>query len=164
MNKIVFILCFFIITSFFVNILYYNNNYLLNNFKAMPKEKSIWIWNSSSEMDQEFLDKMFINLKKDNFNVIKIQIDDVLSFYNINKNNFELNKYENYKQELNEIVRQAKIKGFEVDVIAGNKDWLLPKEQYKPLAITNFVIAYNKDSGQKLKIRYNSRALYYFIK
>lgn len=112
---------------------------------AVPqgKELGMWIWTSPVQMSREYSIASLDRLKKDNFNVVYVTIDDYLTIHSMKAGKQKDAKKKAYFAALSSFVRLANERGIAVDVEGGDKTWAIPTNRWKGFALIDFVKEYN---------------------
>lgn len=119
--------------------------------KSDVKEFGSWIWTPTKYLYEDYSKQIIKGAKENNINVIYLSINSYLDIYGIeNKDEKEKMIYD-FEQKLLSFIDEANKNNIEVDFTAGWKNWAEEGHLYKPFAIADFTIDFNKKYPDKIR-------------
>lgn len=126
--------------------------YIKNNSESdTTKEMGSWIWTPTLSMTDEYMDLMVNQLKEQNINTIYLSLDSYLDIFTMTKEEEKQKKKRDFTEKVQDFIIKANLAGIQVDAEAGWRNWAEEGNEYKPLAILEFVKNYNDTHINKFR-------------
>lgn len=114
-------------------------------------EEGTWLWTPMMLITPEYRDEIILGAKQNGINVIYLSIDSYLDIYVMTDGEEKERQKEKFKNILRDFIRTANQSGIKVDAEAGWQNWAMEEHLYKPGAILDFVINWNKVEEYKFR-------------
>jgi hypothetical protein len=135
--------------------------FLANVFDAFKKPKvpagtstpehGTWLWTPILQITPAYRDSIIAGAKKNGIQNIYLSIDSYLDIYTLPDGEEKEAKKKAFTQILEGFIAQAHKEGLTVDAEAGWRNWAEPGHEYKPYAVLEYAIIYNKTHAEKLR-------------
>ena len=115
------------------------------------EEHGSWIWTPTMQMSPEYIESILSRSKKEGVNVIYLSIDSYLDIFTMEKGLERERQKQLFTDKIRYFIKSANQKGIEVDAEAGWQNWAEAGNEYKGLAIVNFVKNFNDSEEEKFR-------------
>jgi hypothetical protein len=114
-------------------------------------ENGTWLWTPVKYITPEYRDSIITGAKKNGVNVIYLAIDSYLDIFVMEEGVEKQKELENFNSTVKDFIRTANNSGIKVDAAAGWQNWAEEGHLYKPGAVLDYVIAFNRDNEEKFR-------------
>jgi hypothetical protein len=114
-------------------------------------EYGVWIWTPVLNMTPEYMDQMVSGMKADGVSVIYVSIDSYLDIFTMEKGAERDSLKKSFSDKLEYLIKLADKNGMKVDAEAGWRNWAEEGNEYKGLAVVNFVKNFNASHEYKFR-------------
>lgn len=115
------------------------------------EEYGTWLWTPVLQMDEDYMRSIISEAKSEGVNVIYQSVDSYLDIFVMPEGPEKQEFHKKFSDMLNQFIALANENGLEVDAEAGWRNWVQEKHGYKPFAIVNFVMDFNRTSAHKFR-------------
>ncbi len=114
-------------------------------------EAGTWLWTPTKYINPEYRDYIISGAKQNGINVIYLAIDSYLDIFVMEEGEEKQKALENFNNIVKDFISKANENGIKVDAAAGWQNWAEEGHLYKPIAILDYVISFNKNNEQKFR-------------
>ncbi len=114
-------------------------------------ENGTWLWTPIKYITPEYRDSIITGAKKNGVNVIYLAIDSYLDIFVMEEGIEKQKELDNFNKTVKDFIATANSNGIKVDAAAGWQNWAEEGHLYKPGAVLDYVIAFNKDNEEKFR-------------
>lgn len=127
----------------------------LQTNKPLPdsteSENGTWLWTPTLDITPSYRNYIIQNAKKNGIKNIYLSIDSYLDIFVMSDSPEKKRREKAFGEVLTSFIREANKNGITVDAEAGWRNWAEDGHVYKPLAILDYVIAFNKTHEEKFR-------------
>jgi len=114
-------------------------------------ENGTWLWTPAKYLTSEYREKIISGSKKNGINVIYLAIDSYLDVFAMSEGAEKEKAKKDFDNKVRSFISEANTQGIKVDAAAGWQNWAEDGHLYKPGAILDYVISFNKESEHKFR-------------
>jgi hypothetical protein len=114
-------------------------------------ENGTWLWTPIKYITPEYRDSIIAGSKKNGVNVIYLAIDSYLEIFTMIDGEEKDKAKIEFDNTLKDFIKVANDNGIKVDAVAGWQNWAEEGHLYKPGAVLDYVIAFNRENEEKFR-------------
>jgi len=114
-------------------------------------ESGTWLWTPIMQITPEYRSTIISGAKKNGINVIYLSIDSYLDIFVMPEGEEKENAKRDFDSIIIDFIKEANKNGIQVDAEAGWQNWAEAGHLYKPGAILDYVINFNKENEEKFR-------------
>jgi hypothetical protein len=147
--------------SKFKNLVIFNKEEVLANaIDALPnggpeeitkEEKGTWLWTPIEDITPKYMADIINGAKKNGLNSIYLSIDSYLDIYIMADGKEKTDKKKSFDNTIENFITLANKNGIEVDAETGWRNWAEPGHLYKPFAVVDYAMKFNKTHDGKFR-------------
>lgn len=115
------------------------------------RERGTWIWTPTLQMTPAYMESVISEAAEHGINTIYVSIDSYLDIFTMAKGPTREAQKQKFENVLENFIKIAAQKGVAVDAEAGWSNWAEEGNEYKGLAIANFVKNFNETKTHKFR-------------
>ncbi|HEY4510931.1 MAG TPA: hypothetical protein VJG29_00995, partial [Candidatus Paceibacterota bacterium] len=115
------------------------------------QEKGTWLWTPLLQITPAYRHSMIRGAKENGVSAIYLSLDSYLDIYVMPEGPDKKAKQKKFDTALEAFVTEARKNGIAVDAEGGWQNWAEEGHLYKPFALLDYVIAFNKTHDEKLR-------------
>ncbi len=114
-------------------------------------ENGTWLWTPIKYLTPDYIEKIVSGAKNNGINVIYLSIDSFLDIFVMPEGEDKEKAKKDFDDNVKRFISEANKVGIRVDAEAGWQNWAEDGHLYKPGAILDYVISFNKKSEYKFR-------------
>ncbi len=114
-------------------------------------EEGTWLWTPTLTITPAYREFIIAGAKKNNIKNIYLSIDSYLDVFLMPNGKERDRAKQEFNSDIEDFIAEAHKNGISVDAEAGWQNWAEPGNLYKPLAVLDFVINFNKTHSEKFR-------------
>lgn len=114
-------------------------------------ENGTWLWTPTKYITPEYRDTIIAGSKKNGVNVIYLAIDSYLDIFVMEEGEEKQKALDNFNSIIKDFIKVANENGIKVDAAAGWQNWAEEGHLYKPGAVLDYVISFNRENEEKFR-------------
>ncbi len=140
---------------------YDRNSQLANSISVIQKsegaqvsagvEKGTWLWTPIMDISPKYRDSIISNAKKNKITHIYLSIDSYLDIYVMGDGDKKTKIKNDFDSKIENFIIEANKAGIAVDAEAGWRNWAESGHEYKPFAVLDYAIRFNKTHTSKFR-------------
>lgn len=114
-------------------------------------EVGSWVWTPNKYLTKSYVDQIISGAKANGINVIYLAIDSYLEIFEMPKGEERNTAKKRFDDNTEYFIKKANSEGIQVDAMAGWQNWSEPGNEYKGIAIINYVKSWNERNEYKFR-------------
>jgi hypothetical protein len=125
--------------------------YFFKTPDTTDKEYGTWLWTPTLSITPAYTKEILDRAKSDGVNTVYLSIDSYLDIFVMRNGVAKESRRKEFAKILDNFLTEAHARDIEVDAEAGWRNWGEPGNEYKPLAILQFVKEFNDSHDNKFR-------------
>ncbi|MBI1974617.1 MAG: hypothetical protein HYS51_02100 [Candidatus Zambryskibacteria bacterium] len=117
--------------------------------KPVSKEYSTWIWTPVLLMTNDYIQNILSGAKVNGINTIYLSIDSYLDIFSMKEGPEKDREKEKFDKKVFQFIQEADKNGISVDAEGGWRNWAESGNEYKALAVLDYVKEFNSTHSLK---------------